>query len=407
MKKILALVLALAIASPFLAHADNLVPGDQVVRGNLGVGFDSFENQDFGSTTILLKENNLRIRFNDTSNSGSFPSVDWQLTANDSTSGGRNAFMIDDVTNGRTPFIVETAPDNALYVNSTGNLGLGTDSPMADLHIVDGDSAILRLDQDATGGLTAQTWDLIGNESSLSFRDVTGGNIIPFRIRPSSPPDALTIGVNGVGVGIGEASHRLHVRETGAGQPALIENTNTANAARTVLQLRNQGKAGLVISNTTTSGTASDWELAANDAGELVISNGGGPLFTLDASGNLTVAGAVSDSSDRGRKEDIAPVDGSEILEKLSGLPVGAWSYRGEDVVHIGPMAQDFHAAFGVGATDRAISKVDADGVALASIQALHRASREKDEEIEALKEANRKLEERLERLEALLGASR
>jgi hypothetical protein len=74
------------------------------------------------------------------------------------------------------------------------------------------------------------------------------------------------------------------------------------------------------------------------------------------------------------------------------------WSYKAQDpsVRHIGPMAQDFHTAFGVGEDDRRISSVDADGVALAAIQGLHSMVQEKEKEIEALKQ-------RLAAIEALL----
>jgi len=62
------------------------------------------------------------------------------------------------------------------------------------------------------------------------------------------------------------------------------------------------------------------------------------------------------------------------VLDKLVAMPVSEWSYiaQGEGVRHIGPMAQDFAAAFGVGENDTTISTVDADGVALAAIQGLN-----------------------------------
>jgi hypothetical protein len=65
----------------------------------------------------------------------------------------------------------------------------------------------------------------------------------------------------------------------------------------------------------------------------------------------------------------------------------------------MGPVAQDFHAAFGLGSDDKGISTVDADGVALAAIQALNRKVEEKDARI-------RELEQRMERLERLLNTS-
>lgn len=102
--------------------------------------------------------------------------------------------------------------------------------------------------------------------------------------------------------------------------------------------------------------------------------------------------------SDRNIKENFVAVDTDATLAKVAALPVTSWNYTFEDpnVRHIGPMAQDFEAAFAVGATDKAIAKVDADGVALAAIQALHRRT-------EALREENDELRERLAKLEHLI----
>ena len=76
-------------------------------------------------------------------------------------------------------------------------------------------------------------------------------------------------------------------------------------------------------------------------------------------------------------------MNGEAILKRLASMPLHTWHYRreAEDVRHIGPTAQDFAAAFGLGDGDRAIATVDADGVALAAIQALYRALLERDQE--------------------------
>jgi hypothetical protein len=79
--------------------------------------------------------------------------------------------------------------------------------------------------------------------------------------------------------------------------------------------------------------------------------------------------------SDRNLKRDIQPVEPEHVLDALSELPISTWSYKTEasGARHIGPMAQDFQAAFHVGASDKLITQVDGDGVALAAIQALSR----------------------------------
>jgi hypothetical protein len=85
--------------------------------------------------------------------------------------------------------------------------------------------------------------------------------------------------------------------------------------------------------------------------------------------------GSWSSLSDAASKRDIQPVSGRSVLRRLADVPISKWSYRAQDesIRHIGPMAQDFYRAFGVGESRRRISSVDADGVALAAIQGLQR----------------------------------
>ena len=95
---------------------DQVVLDDMIVDGSLCVGFDCVNGESFGFDTIRLKENNLRIRFDDTSSIQSYPRNDWQLIANDSTDGGGSYFSIEDSSAGRRVFTVEAgAPAHSLY----------------------------------------------------------------------------------------------------------------------------------------------------------------------------------------------------------------------------------------------------------------------------------------------------
>lgn len=123
----------------------------------------------------------------------------------------------------------------------------------------------------------------------------------------------------------------------------------------------------------------------------------GSQRMVIDSAGNIAITGAFSQASDRNAKENFMPVDPQEILEKVASLPLSEWNYRQDPATrHVGPMAQDFHAAFGVGPDERHITTVDADGVALAAIQGLNR-------KLEASRRENAELRERLERLERLV----
>ncbi|MCI0454182.1 MAG: tail fiber domain-containing protein [Candidatus Dadabacteria bacterium] len=98
--------------------------------------------------------------------------------------------------------------------------------------------------------------------------------------------------------------------------------------------------------------------------------------------------------SDRNIKENFALVDRHQILAHLATMPVESWNYKFQspDIRHIGPMAQDFASAFGVGEDEKHINMVDAFGVALASIQALYEMIQDRDAKISALEERLRGL---------------
>jgi trimeric autotransporter adhesin len=124
---------------------------------------------------------------------------------------------------------------------------------------------------------------------------------------------------------------------------------------------------------------------------------GGVSLMKLSSAGNLTVAGSATatnfvNSSDRALKSDFGGVNPRAVLDRLAALPLRTWRYKseGEGARHMGPTAQDFKAAFDLGADDKHISTVDAAGVTMAAIQALYRQ--------------NQELARKVERLEAQLG---
>jgi len=203
---------SLAAGDDFIL-VDQVIPDDLIVQGSACIGLDCVNNESFGFDTIRLKENNLRIKFQDTSTAAGFPTNDWQLTANDSASGGRNMFAIDDISGARTPFIVLAgAPTNSVLIDSTGRVGFRTGTPVLDLHAATGNTPALRFDQNGSSGFTPQAWDIAGNEANFFIRDVTSGSRLPLRIRPGAPTSSLDINSTGnVGIGTASPQARLHV----------------------------------------------------------------------------------------------------------------------------------------------------------------------------------------------------
>jgi hypothetical protein len=119
----------------------------------------------------------------------------------------------------------------------------------------------------------------------------------------------------------------------------------------------------------------------------------------------LSTGGTWTNSSDVNRKHLFEDVSGDDILSRLSRVPIRTWSYRAEmeSVRHLGPTAQDFHAAFGLGNDEKSIATIDADGVALAGVQALDVRTRDQAKKIESLEKENAELRVRLEKIEQSL----
>jgi hypothetical protein len=112
-----------------------------------------------------------------------------------------------------------------------------------------------------------------------------------------------------------------------------------------------------------------------------------GTTVTAWNGARLTDGGVWANASDKNRKTDFQEVDPLKILDRVAALPVREWRYTNEvaSVKHLGPTAQDFQNAFGLGSDDISIGTVDADGVALAAIQGLNRKVEEKERRIREL----------------------
>lgn len=155
-------------------------------------------------------------------------------------------------------------------------------------------------------------------------------------------------------------------------------------------------------------GDSTDADLLSTATDQFMVRAKGGTVFYTDTAMSTGVeltpgAGSWTTLSDRDAKEDFREVDGREILDRLSAMPIATWKYKAQDAAirHIGPVAQDFHAAFGVGEKPTGITTVDADGVALAAIQGLYEVVQEENAR---LRSENEDLRLRLSAIERELG---
>jgi hypothetical protein len=124
----------------------------------------------------------------------------------------------------------------------------------------------------------------------------------------------------------------------------------------------------------------------------LVISNGA----------YCSTAGVWTSVSDRNVKENFKTIDPQSVLDKVVAMPITEWKYKVEPtgIKHMGPVAQDFHSAFGLGDNDKAIGSVDEDGVALAAIQGLNQKLNKVNVENDDLKAQLKALRAEIKELE-------
>lgn len=361
---------ALLRAEPGAEVFDQVTADDLIVQGSVCVGFDCVNNESFGFDTVRLKENNLRIKFEDTS-VGTFPTTDWQLTANDSASGGQNKFSIEDITSSRVPFTVEGAAEtNSLYVDSTGRVGLRTSTPVLDVHANTSNTPALRLEQNGSGGFTAQTWDVAGNEANFFIRDVTSGSRLPFRIRPGAPTSSIDINASGdVGIGTASPAEKLHVSESADVLTfAKVENTNTGPGTAASLMTRGdlaEARFGVHGSGRTIQRfgkTLGGWSeaLAVFGNGFAVGTLGAAPLvlgtnatsrmefsattgaITTSTGASLSAGGVWTNASSRELKQDIRELSPVEAREALEAMTPVRYAYRADpEEQHVGFIAED------------------------------------------------------------------
>lgn len=413
MKRTLIVIAASLLARP--AGADSLIFDDLIIDGSICSGIDCVNGENFSFDTMILKENNMRILFLDTSSTSSFPSTDWRFVMNDSANGGLNHFTIENASTGVRPFaIFDNAPPQALVIDA-GGIGLGID-PQRSLHVGAPDTPTIRIEQTALLGWAEQVWDVGANESNFFVRDSTSGTL-PLRILPAPLDNTLVIATLGrVGIGTEVPSGTLHVQssadfdlsDASAGQ-LLVDNVFAADAV--MLNVRNNGAVYNYYEDTAT-GTRWEESFGPDPQG------GGGRAWVLREAagveavavthdGQMRIAGTLAQGSSRETKHRIEPVRTRDVLSSLSRLEISRWQYRDDaaGAEHMGPMAEDFHGAFGLGADDKHISPGDMAAVALSSLQEMDRRSQAQSEEIERLRGQVSSLEQRLEQLEALISS--
>jgi len=277
-----------------------------------------------------------------------------------------------------------------------------------------------------TGGVDFDQWD----DANTGFYSLASGYNTIAKGNYSIAAGYGSWALQSYGVGLG-----YNARSDGVGSVALGY-LSTANSNYSVAigqrASTNGFNGAIVISDQSNSDS-----LLASAANQFSLRAAGGIRLFTNATKTTGVQVAAGGSSwavisDRNRKENFLAVDGEDLLLRLRTVPVTTWRYRDEvdrSTFHIGPMAQDWHRAFGFTADDHTINMSDLDGVNLAAVKALEARTagqaqqieaqrRQLDEQraqldeqgrqIRAARAENAELRARLERLEAAVsGGSR
>jgi hypothetical protein len=205
------------------------------------------------------------------------------------------------------------------------------------------------------------------------------------------------------------ATGGIYLSTTASGSSAVLDNSGDLDFGTTTRQMLNlySSTYAIGVQNNDeyfrTAGQFYWYEGGLYNSGN--GSNGGGTTLMELTSSGLTVNGDFVNASDRNMKKNFRMINPAEVLERVSKLPITRWDYKQDAATdHIGPMAQDFYAAFNVGPDNRHITTIDEGGVALAAIQGLDQKVESENatlrSENAALKKQNDSLAERLDELE-------
>jgi hypothetical protein len=282
-----------------------------------------------------------------------------------------------------------------------GNVGIGTGSPTTRLHVA-GDLTVDAANPTlftGTGGAELNRYLHVINSTDLqSASGLKAGGVLvsdsyafanPGKNHlvvkgtavigaANAPSGGVGLYATGALVGVQGAGSSQGVRGEGAVYGVFARATNTSNSYALYGQQP----------NTCATCWAGYFDGSARVTSALSV--GGSGSF-----GSAVFATDFVETSDRNEKANFADVDPRSVLETLAAIPIQTWNFKSqpESVRHMGPMAQDFHAAFGLGHDDKHISTVDAAGVSLAAIQGLYQMLQEKEQQIA-------ELQARLDRLE-------
>jgi hypothetical protein len=263
------------------------------------------------------------------------------------------------------------------------------------------------------GGIAGTQWDAanIGDYSVAIGQDVraSGSNGVAFGLRSTAAQQSsFAVGEDNTASGAASVALGYHAHTNARQGSFVFSDRSSVDSLRAGVNHSASWRVSggfriFTASNLSTGVTIQSGAVASNwGQSNAVISTSTGAYLGTD--------GVFHDVSDVNRKRNFLDVSPEVILQKLKTLPIKSWSYKTDpdDVRHFGPTAQDFHATFGLGSDPLTIGGVDAQGVALAGVQALERRTTELKDEVaqtrqlvEILMRERSEMIARIEKLEA------
>ncbi len=254
------------------------------------------------------------------------------------------------------------------------------------------------------GGVSSTQWDhaVIGDYSVAMGQDVraSASNATAFGLRSTAAQQSsFAAGEEAVASGAASVALGYHSHTNARQGSFVFGDRSTVDTIRAGVNhsatWRVSGGFRLFTSSNLSTGVTIQSGASVSNWGQ---SNA---VISTSTGAYLSTSGVWTNVSDSNRKQNIQPIGGEEILARLRRLPISTWSYRNDGATrHIGPMAQDFRAVFGLGDSEKAIGTIDADGVALAGVQALEARTRHQAADMERLKAENTSLRNRLDAVE-------
>ena len=306
---------------------------------------------------------------------------------------------------------------DVVHVTTTGNVGIGTSTPSAPLHL-----------QNRSGNTNTNVAAVTSSDNqtlATLFETTNTGGV--FSVFNSVGTETVRLSAEGsswlgnLGIGTTNPGAKLHLfdnvdvftvltmQNTSSGGNGAASLHALSNSATAFFQVQGSGRpishfgqavaswAELlqVTGNGLIVGTLPNKPLilGTNNINRLQID---GSTGAVTIAGDLIVNGTFSNPSSRELKENFAPLDPSMVLKKFAQLPINEWSYKSDEqrLRHVGPTVEDFQAAFGLGTEGQHIFPMDVQGVTMTAVQGLYQVVQEKDAEIAELRERLAALEE-------------